>query len=381
MEEVKISNDKCIYLDTNAGIPIKKEVATMWLKATQLFNSSNTANKYGLTTAKICNNAMESIKSYFSNTSNTSDNCKIISTSGATESLDAIIHSMSINYPSGVFLVHESNHPSIFTYLEENNLEYITLRNTEETGSIPFISGFYSNKEIEYERISTFIAPLTESLTGRIVPFKKIAQHLKKNDPSIKCICDITQSVGKMSLTLKSINADAILFSAHKIGGPLGVGFLIMDDSIKYYPLISGPQQNGLRGGTVNHPGIIASATALQLNIEKCEENHEKNLKTIEILYRDLDKHNYKILNVGSIQDLLKNTIGNTLLVRVEEVCAYNVCYAMSKRGYVIGTGYACKTDKNGSQIRISINEEITSEDIKDFAKALDESVIEARSM
>ena len=79
---------------------------------------------------------------------------------------------------------------------------------------------------------------------------------------------DCVQALGKMDIDLKDI--DLASFSAHKINGLKGSGFLVVRQHVQMAELISGGQQeNHLRGGTANSPANIVLARTIRLALEK----------------------------------------------------------------------------------------------------------------
>jgi cysteine desulfurase len=92
--------------------------------------------------------------------------------------------------------------------------------------------------------------------TGVIQPLSALAETVSAAGGRL--LADCAQSAGKMTLP----NADMIAISAHKFGGPIGVGALLVRDWTMLKP--SGGQERGYRAGTENLPGVLAMAAALQ---------------------------------------------------------------------------------------------------------------------
>jgi cysteine desulfurase len=97
---------------------------------------------------------------------------------------------------------------------------------------------------------------LVNSETGVVQPAEAIGGHIRAAGGL--WLCDATQAVGKMPLP----DADFIALSAHKFGGPPGVGALLVRDLATLEP--AGGQEQGYRGGTENVPGVAGMAAALE---------------------------------------------------------------------------------------------------------------------
>jgi cysteine desulfurase len=103
--------------------------------------------------------------------------------------------------------------------------------------------------------------------TGAISPIDEIARRVKKAGGLF--FCDITQSLGKLSLDLPALGVDLAAASAHKFGGPQGVGILFKRRSLKLAArLFGGSQEQSLRPGTENLAGIVGLSAALQASLQ-----------------------------------------------------------------------------------------------------------------
>jgi cysteine desulfurase len=121
---------------------------------------------------------------------------------------------------------------------------------------------------------SRFIAELTPSTavaslmwanneTGVLQPVAEIARACQER--GIPFHSDAVQAVGKVPVSLGEVPASLLSLSAHKFGGPAGVGVLVLRRSARVRPLIAGHQEAGRRGGTQNVVGAEALALALEL--------------------------------------------------------------------------------------------------------------------
>lgn len=85
---------------------------------------------------------------------------------------------------------------------------------------------------------------------------------------------DCVQALGKVELDFQTLSIDYAAFSAHKIHAPKGVGFLYLREGTPSCPLIvGGGQEQGVRSGTENLPGIAAMGVVLEM---LCERKKEK---------------------------------------------------------------------------------------------------------
>jgi cysteine desulfurase len=112
---------------------------------------------------------------------------------------------------------------------------------------------------------------LANNEIGVIQPLREIAAICKTR--GVLLHCDATQAGGKIPVDVSSLDVDLMSFTAHKIYGPKGIGALYVrhrDPIVRLDPQITGGgQQEGRRSGTLNVPGIIGFATALQLCLDE----------------------------------------------------------------------------------------------------------------
>ena len=106
--------------------------------------------------------------------------------------------------------------------------------------------------------------------------------------------CDATQAVGKIPLDVCQLGVDLMSFSAHKLHGPQGIGALYIrrrSPSIRLAPLMDGGgQEKGRRSGTLNVPGIVGFAKAIQLCTEEMPVEIPRLAQLRQQLYQGLSE-------------------------------------------------------------------------------------------
>lgn len=203
---------------------------------------------------------------------------------------------------------------------------------------------------------------------------------------------DAVQAVGHIPIDVKDLNCDMLSASAHKFGGPKGVGFLYVKNGIKMKSLIhGGKQENGLRGGTENILGVVSMAVALEDAVEHMEERN-LYIKTLR------DRLLEKLLQIpGShLNGSLENRVCGNINIRFSGVSGARLVTLCSLYGIYISSGSACNegisepshvlkaiglTDEEAlSSIRITIGHTNTEEEIDKTADIITALVERIRS-
>lgn len=127
---------------------------------------------------------------------------------------------------------------------------------------------------------------------GCIYPIEQIGRICQQH--KVYFLSDGTQAVGKVPVDMSKVHVDLMSFSAHKLYGPKGTGFLYhrkQDPHVELLPMIhGGGHERGERSGTLNVPGIVGLSTALELALQVLERETE-DLRTLrDYLWRELKK-------------------------------------------------------------------------------------------
>ena len=154
---------------------------------------------------------------------------------------------------------------------------------------------------------------------------------------------DLTQALGKIKIDVKELGIDYATFSAHKIGGPVGVAALYVKKGVPFTPLImGGNQENKRRGGTYNTVGIIGFGAALKHALgNKTWEKYDTSVRELRDLLarRILDEVPGSSLNTNLGRG---KSLPNILNVSFQAAEGESIQLYLDAEGIIVSTGSAC---------------------------------------
>lgn len=236
-----------VYLDYAATTPLLPEVAEAMRQAERRFFANASALH---TPGHLAMNEIEHARHLLAKLI-CADPTEIIFTSGASESNNTVTHTFEGCQIEVSPLEHHSIIESAKVYAGERlpKLHSCMLANNE-TGEILKLP------EIDYRACKDSPLFSLQNQWGKPLVTDRRRAYLHS---------DLTQALGKIPLDVHKLGLDYATFSAHKIGGPIGVGALFVRKGVPFKPLIiGGNQENKRRGGTYNTIGIIGFGAALQ---------------------------------------------------------------------------------------------------------------------
>jgi cysteine desulfurase len=187
---------------------------------------------------------------------------------------------------------------------------------------------------------------LANNETGVIQPAREIARIAHAHDALFHC--DAVQAAGKMKLAATGIGADLITLSAHKLGGPLGIGALAIigaNAEPAAAPLLrGGGQERGRRAGSENVPGIAGFAAAAAAAAAVCDADHANVLRLRDMLEREALTAVPEAAVIAGDAPRLPNTTALAL----PGVAAETQVIALDLAGIMVSAGAACSSGKVG---------------------------------
>lgn len=373
---------KTVYFDHAATTPMDERVLeTMHPYFLKEFGNANSAHQLGNNAKVAVEEARETIAEIIG-----AEPAEIIFTSGGTESDNAAI--------KGIF--QATGKTEIITSPLEHHAVLHTVEALKRFGAKPVYLQPDSKGMISADQVSEAVTEDTALVSlmhvnneiGTINPIKEIGAVCRQR--SIPFHSDTVQSVGKMPVDVDELGMDSISVSGHKIYGPKGIGVLYIRHATPWLPWMhGGSQERRRRGGTLNVPGIIGLAKALELISEGMAEHKEhfqalrrqlcEGLKERFGPLVQLNGHpEHSVPNIVNISFDFKGDglDGEMLLLNldVEGICVSNGSACTSgamEPSHVLG-GIGLNTAVANSSIRVSMGKDNTTEDIKRFLEKLE---------
>lgn len=374
---------KRIYLDNNATTMMDATVITAMLPflSKEYGNASSVLNSYGQYAQNAVNNALEKLTDIL----HSSSKKDIIFTSGATEAnnlaLSGIIQSFYKKNPH--IIVSAIEHQSVlqvcrFWEMHGVQCTYLPVK----TNGIIDLEDL--QKAIQKNTILISIMAANNEI-GTIQPIFEIGEIAHENN--VLFHTDATQYIYYKIVDVKEIPVDLLSFSAHKIHGPKGIGVLYANANARrnLKPLLfGGGQQGGIRSGTLNVPGIIGIAKAVEILAEnQCKEN--LRIKALRDEFYSLICKNCRVSMNGDMEKRIPNNLNIcfhdiqslTLVGKIPELACSTVSACSSENvvsSHVLRAIHLSEQDIHSS-IRLGLSKYTTEEEIK-YASSVIEKVL-----
>ena len=318
-------------------------------------------------------------------------NDEIFYTSGGTESNNLAIR--------GVCRAARGKH--IISTPIEHPASLNTLYDLEDEGyTVDFIPVDSDGRVIlsEFEKLlrpDTVLvtAMLVNNEIGTVQPIGEMSAIIKSKCPSAYLHVDAVQGYCKVPCTASGLGADLISISGHKIHGPKGTGVLYIRKGTKLSPIIfGGGQQNGIRPGTENVPGIVGLGAAIERAVKTIDERAERLSEIRDHFIDEALKIERSRVN-GDREHRLPSNVnmcfegieGESLLLMLDMkgICASSgsACTSGSLDPSHVLLAIGLKHEIAHGSLRLSFGEETTMEDADYILSVLPEIIEKLRVM
>ena len=261
--------------------------------------------------------------------------------------------------------------------LERRGFEVTRLK-PDDTGAIPV------QAVMEALRPDTVLVTLmlVNNETGAVTDIGAIARAMKKAGSQALLHTDAVQAFMKLPFTVKTLGADLVSVSGHKIHAPKGIGALYIKNGVKLKPyLLGGGQENGRRAGTEAMPQIAAFGAACQTAREHLQENYERMAALRQLAIDALRQDIPELVVIGggaphilsiSLPGWRSEVLMNYMEAREIYVSKSSACKKGGRSHVLEAIGLAPKVIDGA--IRIGLSRFTTQEDILALCAALKEA-------
>jgi len=312
------------YLDYNATTPIRPAAAAAVSDALALGGNPSSVHAFGRAARARLEDARETVAALAGARPD-----QLIFTSGGTEA-----NNLALAWAHGVrVLISAGEHASVLEAVPRSERIPLTADGQVDLAVLDELL----NRSRRPALLSLMLA---NNETGVIQPVAEAVRLARR--VGVPVHCDAVQAAGKMALDISALGVQLLSLSAHKIGGPAGVGALIVTDDVDPEPLLrGGGQERRRRAGTENLPGIAGFAAAAREAAGALSEFAElarlRDRIEAEIAARAPD---------ATIFGTAAPRLANTTCLAMPGVRSETQVMALDLAGVAVSAGAACSSGK-----------------------------------
>lgn len=402
-----------IYLDYSATTPMDKRVlSAMMPYFKDKFGNPSSIHGFGQEAIAGVDKAREQVAEFLN-----CDPGEVIFTSGATEAdnlaIKGVIKALKSDGVKKPHIITSSiEHPAVLepcrelekegvevTYLPVNSSGVVDVDKFKESikENTVLVSVMYVNSEVGSIQPIREIGKIINKLNERKLKDWKNAKPAIRGDKPLPVYfhVDATQAVNFLNCDVRRNYVDLLSMSGHKIYGPKGVGALYVKSGTPIKPLqLGGRQENNLRSGTYNVPGIAGLGRAVELLDEKAVENNNRKIAGLRDMLISGIMENIPdvVLNTDA-----KNAVPSHANFSFLGVEGESILISLDLEGIAVSTGSACasgkldpshvllamgiKPEAAHSSVRFSLGKTTTEREIKKTVKVLPPIIKKLREM
>jgi len=326
------------YLDWNATAPLRPQAQAAWMDALAVAGNPSSVHAEGRAARRLVERAREQVAALVG-----AQPGNVFFTSGGTEAnmlaLTPAIETAGEKRPRDRLLVSAIEHSSVraggrfpraatedVPVAPDGRVELAALAETVRGASRPLVALMLANNE-----------------TGVVQPVAEAAAITHAGGGLLHV--DAVQGAGRISCDMGALGADIVTLSAHKIGGPKGVGALVRAGEEIHFPdplIRGGGQERGMRAGTENVAGIAAFGAAAAA----AHREFTAEAARMQALRDSLESGLKAISPQAVIFGQTVARLPNTTLFAAEGVKAETAVIAFDLEGIAVSSGAACSSGK-----------------------------------
>ena len=322
-----------IYLDNSATTkPCKEAVEAMMTAMTENWANPSALYSFGIETGRQLRTARHAVAAAMG-----AEPDRVFFTSGGTEADNWAVFSTVKRFGKrGKHIITTAiEHHAILHCMKELEAQgfEVTYLQTDETGTVTLDA---LKAALRKDTILVSIMMVNNEV-GSVMPIAQMAKLTHKLCPDAVFHTDAVQGFLKVPFAAKTLGADLISVSSHKVHGPKGVGALYISPRLKSFPayLIGGGQESNYRSGTEGTPAIFGFAAACSAVASTYKEDAKTEKALIDALVEKLSQLDGVRIN-GS------HAAPHVLSIAVPGVPTQNSINILQDHGICVSAGSAC---------------------------------------
>lgn len=316
-----------IYLDYNATAPLRPEAAALMQTIFAYPHNASSVHSFGRAGRKYVEAAREQVAALCG-----APTAQVIFNSGATEGNNSVL----AHFKNERILISGIEHASVMDSVKEHTKNFETIPVSSE-GIIDLAT---LENLLKKEKTALVSVMAVNNETGVIQPTKEISSLAHKYGALYHC--DGVQAAGRIPLSITDMGVDFLTLSAHKLGGPQGVGALVLGlCGITPTLLHGGGQEKRARAGTENVAGIAAFGLAAH-SAQQSIPTYQKLAALRDHLEQELIRRSPHIIIHG--QNVQR--VANTSLFSIPGLSSETLLMAFDLEGIALSNGSACSSGR-----------------------------------
>ena len=313
-----------VYLDHNASAPLKPAVKAAMVQAMDLVGNPSSVHGFGRSVRR----AVEEARAHVAALAGVKP-AQVLFTGSGTEANNLALR----GFPGRRVITSAIEHDSVLAAMPD------ALRVPVDRNGVADLEAL-GRLLAEGEGPALVSLMLANNETGVIQPVAEAAALAHTHGALFHC--DAVQAAGRLPLNLAALGADLLTLSAHKIGGPAGVGALVIAEGLEPEALIrGGGQEKRRRAGTENVVGLVGFGAAARLALEELPGAASLALLRDELETRALAAvPGARAMGAGSAR------VGNTSCLVLPGVPGETQVMALDLAGVAVSAGSACSSGK-----------------------------------
>ncbi|MBD5805355.1 Cysteine desulfurase [Azoarcus sp. Aa7] len=373
-----------VYLDWNAAAPLEpavRDAMLSWLGSR--FGNASSRHEYGRQARAAVDEARARVAVAVG-----AHATEVIFTSGGTEANNLFVKGAAGLMKPGLIAISAIEHPCVREPAKQLRRADWTLREIAvDRAGLVKRTDWLAVLAAKPALVSVMLA---NNETGVLQDVATLAREAKEAGAWFHT--DAVQALGKIGVDFRALGVNAMTLSAHKVGGPLGAGALVVDKRLELAPLLAGGgQERGLRSGTENVAAIVGFGVACELAAARVSGENARLCGLRDTLEAGLAARGMRIFSAGAPR------LPNTVFFAAEGVDGETLVARLDRAGFACASGSACSSanpepshtllamgverETARGAVRVSLGRDTQEKHVVDFLACLGQQMSELNNL